>query len=271
MENQQHEPFRPAGHAMTRRQMIITLAGGGAALVGGGAALTGATVTEGRAAQDDASRLKTRAHNPSGSVLTGEYPLGLGVGRDGFLYVPTTYRQDRPAPLIIMLHGATQTSQLARRVIPLIEEFGIIMLAPDSRGPTWDVILGDYGPDVQFIDRALAQTYDKCAVNPQRIALAGFSDGASYALSLGLTNGDLFSHIIAFSPGFMVPAAKRGRPKIFVGHGTHDQILAIDRTSRVLVPKLKSARYDVEYVEFEGPHTINPDEARTAFRSFLAR
>lgn len=32
---------------------------------------------------------------------------------------------------------------------------------------------------------------------------AGFSDGASYALSLGLPNGNLFSHIVAFSPGFM--------------------------------------------------------------------
>lgn len=32
---------------------------------------------------------------------------------------------------------------------------------------------------------------------------AGFSDGASYALSLGQPNADVFSHIIAFSPGFM--------------------------------------------------------------------
>jgi phospholipase/carboxylesterase len=193
----------------------------------------------------------------------------MAIGRDGFLYVPTTYRAANPAPLVIMLHGATQTSQLARRVIPLMEEFGIIMLAPDSRGPTWDVILGDYGPDVQFLDRALARTYDTCAINPQRIAIAGFSDGASYALSLGLTNGDLFSHIIAFSPGFMVPAAQRGKPKIFIGHGTHDQILAIDRTSRMLVPKLKRSSYQVEYIEFDGPHTINPDEARTALRWFL--
>jgi phospholipase/carboxylesterase len=100
--------------------------------------------------------------------------------------------------------------------------------------------------------------------------MGGFSDGASYALSLGLTNGDLFSHIIAFSPGFMVPAAERGKPKIFVGHGTADQILNIDRTSRVLVPKLKESKYDVQYIEFDGPHTINPDEAHTAFKWFLA-
>jgi phospholipase/carboxylesterase len=256
--------------ALTRRQFVVAVGGVGLALAGGGAALIGATTRARRAAQDDASRLRTRAHQPSKSVTAGEHPLGLGTDRDGFLYVPTTYHADKPAPLMIMMHGATQTSQLARRVIPLMEELGIIMLAPDSRGPTWDVILGAYGPDVQFIDRALAQTFDTCAVIPHRMAIGGFSDGASYALSLGLTNGDLFSHIIAFSPGFMEPAARRGRPKIFVGHGTHDQILDIDRTSRVLVPKLKSSSYNVEYMEFEGPHTINPGEARAALAWFLA-
>jgi phospholipase/carboxylesterase len=35
------------------------------------------------------------------------------------------------------------------------------------------------------------------------VALGGFSDGASYALSLDLTNGDLFASLIAFSPGFI--------------------------------------------------------------------
>ncbi len=47
-----------------------------------------------------------------------------------------------------------------------------------------------------------------------RVGIGGFSDGASYALSLGLTNGDLFTHVLAFSPGFMRPASQVGRPKV---------------------------------------------------------
>ena len=39
---------------------------------------------------------------------------------------------------------------------------------------------------------------------------SGFSDGASYALSLGAANGDLFTHIAAFSPGFMRPPVSVG-------------------------------------------------------------
>src|SRR6185437_10263918 len=134
----------------------------------------------------------------------------------------------------------------------------------DSRGPTWDVIIGGYGPDVQFIDRALAQTYDTCAIAPKRIAMGGFSDGASYALSLGLTNGDLFSHIIAFSPGFMVPLERRGQPHIFVAHGVNDQILPIDRCGRRVVRALRHAGYDVDYHEFDGPHTVPPEIASGA-------
>jgi predicted esterase len=64
---------------------------------------------------------------------------------------------------------------------------------------------GSYGPDVDFINRSLQYVFDRYTVDPARLGIAGFSDGASYALSLGLPNGDLFSHIIAFSPGFMRP------------------------------------------------------------------
>jgi hypothetical protein len=33
-------------------------------------------------------------------------------------------------------------------------------------------------------------------IDPARLAFAGFSDGGSYALSLGVTNGDVASHVI---------------------------------------------------------------------------
>jgi predicted esterase len=45
-----------------------------------------------------------------------------------------------------------------------------------------------YGPDVEFIDRALEQTFDRLAVDTKKLAVEGFSDGASYALSIGLSS-----------------------------------------------------------------------------------
>ena len=67
------------------------------------------------------------------------------------------------------------------------------------------------GPDVDTIDRSLRTVFAALPVDPHRLAISGFSDGASYALTLGLPNGDLFTHVIAFSPGFMQPPSRVGK------------------------------------------------------------
>lgn len=66
-----------------------------------------------------------------------------------------------------------------------------------------------FGPDVLYLNKALHHVFNRYSIDPSRLAVAGFSDGASYALSLGVANGDLFSHIIAFSPGGCVRMCPR--------------------------------------------------------------
>jgi phospholipase/carboxylesterase len=214
--------------------------------------------------------LAARPRKPSLSASPGLARLGLTPGsRDGLLYVPRSYAPERPLPLLLLLHGAGGSADnIVARMAPLADTAGIIILAPDSRGRTWDVLLDGFGDDITAIDAALDWTFERCAVDRKHVAISGFSDGASYALSVGLANGDLFTHVLAFSPGFMEPPAIIGRPRIFVSHGTRDQILPIDATSRAFVPKLRAARYAVRYQEFEGPHTVPTDVAREAMDWF---
>jgi phospholipase/carboxylesterase len=54
------------------------------------------------------------------------------------------------------------------------------------------VLVGGYGPDVEFIDRALGWVFDRLTLDTRRLAIMGISDGASCAFSLGITNGDPF-------------------------------------------------------------------------------
>ena len=146
----------------------------------------------------------------------------------------------------------------------------MILLAPASRRRTWDAVGGQFGPDIAATDRALAHVFDQFAVDPVRAAVGGFSDGASYALSLGITNGDLFGSILAFSPGFTAHAARCGKPRVFISHGTRNATLPIAMCSRRIVPALKQSGYDVPYQEFDGPHTVPPhiaEEARVWFLS----
>jgi len=154
-------------------------------------------------------------------------------------------------------------------LIRLADRAGVILLAPSSRAHTWDVIVGSYGPDVALIDRALGEVFESYAVDARRVAVGGFSDGASYALSLGVTNGELFTHVLAFSPGFMAPGAAQGEPRIFISHGTRDEVLPIHRCSGRIVPSLERAGYKVEYHEFDGPHTVPPDMAERAVNLLL--
>jgi phospholipase/carboxylesterase len=209
-----------------------------------------------------------RPGQQTASIVPGEHRLDLDGGRDGVLHVPRGVQPGSPVPLAVMLHGAGGAGDAMRFTFALADECGVPVLAPDSRGRTWDVILGGFGPDVEFINAALAYAFERMAVDPARIGIGGFSDGASYALSLGMANGDLFTHVLAFSPGFIAPAGQRGKPRVFISHGTRDEVLPIDRTSRSIVPDLERRGYDVTYREYNGPHTVPADLAREAFGWF---
>lgn len=217
--------------------------------------------------------LQSRPRKPTEKPETGLHQLGLSQARDGLIYVPPTYSESQPSPLLVLLHGASQSSALwARAALPdLLDKDRIVAIIPDSRFQTWDMIYDDYGPDVIFIDKALALAFRKCNIDPTKIALGGFSDGATYALSLGITNADLFSTILAFSPGNVRPAIKRGKPRIFIAHGRQDQILPIDATSREIVAALREKNYPLRYEEFEGPHTVKLENLKHGIDWFMQR
>jgi phospholipase/carboxylesterase len=220
----------------------------------------------------DPAHLRARPGAPTERATVGLTPLRISPERDAFLYVPRSYQPSRPAPLLILLHGATQDAELwisRTSVLQLADSLGVVVLIPNSKDVTWDLMRGGFGADVVRLDSALTLVFRKANIDPHRIGLGGFSDGASYALSLGMGNGDLFDALIAFSPGFLAPAGKRGHPRIFIAHGTRDQILPIDQSSRGIVPALKQQGYDVTYHEFEGPHKVQPDQLVGALAWFL--
>lgn len=217
-------------------------------------------------------RLAARPQAPGVAGPRGLQRLVQDARRAALVYVPARYDPQQAAPLAVLLHGAGGTAQHGLELAQaLADAAGLIVLAPQSRQATWDVLYEGFGADVAAIDRALAALFRQYVIDPARIAVGGFSDGASYALSLGLTNGDLFTHVIAFSPGFMAPAEQCGRPRLFVAHGVHDTVLPIARCSRQIVPAARAAGYEVHYHEFDGPHVVPPEIAQQAVDWFVAR
>ncbi|HEV3139238.1 MAG TPA: hypothetical protein VGY57_01915 [Vicinamibacterales bacterium] len=253
---------------ITRRRFGITAGGALASIAFGEACLAS------KIAADADTRLTAR---PAKDVVTSlkSGALGLGGGdRDGVIQMPSAPPGDDNGklPLLVFLHGATQNGAgMLRRIGPPADAAGVVVVAPDSRGTTWDAIRDSFGEDVGYLNRVLEHVFSHVAVDPARITIGGFSDGATYALSLGIANGDLFPRIAAFSPGFIIGAPANGRPKIFVSHGRSDQILPIDQCSRVIVPRLKAMGYDVTFREFDGRHEMPPDVATEGLRWMAAK
>lgn len=248
---------------LTRREWIQQTAAGAFAVATGGSCSS--TIETGAPITPESGRLVARPAPPTESLAPGLWPLALGDPKDGFLYVPSEYRLEVPAALALLLHGAGQRAPLLLDPMrSLADEAGLVLLAVDSRESTWDTAYLPYRNDIPFIDSALALAFRKLAIDPLRVTVAGFSDGASYALSIGRINGDLFRRIAAFSPGYVADGYPQGKPRIFITHGTSDAILNINNTSRRLVPNLRQQNYSVEYHEFDGGHTIPGDLLRTA-------
>ncbi|WP_100501648.1 alpha/beta hydrolase [Geodermatophilus chilensis] len=255
--------------AWTRRRLLAAAGAlaGTALLAGCGVQLPGSGVQLPRSPADPAAGLTARPQpEPTGALpAPGTQPLDLGVERPPLLHVPPGLAAGGAAPLVVALHGAGGDAEAGLGVLGgLADERGLLVLAPASRGSTWDAVTGRPGEDAALLDRALAQVFATVPVDPERVAVAGFSDGASYALGLGLANGDLFGRVVAFSPGFVAGQARVGEPAVFVSHGDADDVLPVEQTSRRIVPALREEGYDVTYREFAGGHAVPPEVAAEA-------
>ena len=194
-----------------------------------------------------------------GGERAGLRVLRLDPTRRSYLYVAPSYRPGHAAPFVMMLHGAGGASRKAiGRFLGRADSIGAILFAPQAEQRSWDVIAGGYGSDVAYIDAALEMLFERYAIDPRRTAIEGFSDGASYALSLGLTNGDLFRNIIALSPGFAAPGPLKGRPRIFIAHGRFDDVLPFRSTEENIVAPLREAGYRVTFRPHDDGHSPVP-------------
>ena len=212
------------------------------------------------------------AEPTKGPLTPGRHHLGIAAERDAVLFVPNGIDERASVPLFVMFHGA---GGFPEKVLPFIEEHAerhkFLVLAPHSMFATWDIVVGGHGPDLERLQRALAEVASHYRIDRSRLAFAGFSDGASYALSVGITNGDIASHVIAFSGGFMSIFQQEGAPKVFIAHGLVDEQLPIETSGRANATRLKSAGYAVQYVEFNGLHVIQPAIVGVAIEFFLTQ
>lgn len=78
----------------------------------------------------------------------------------------------------------------------------------------------------------------------------------------------MFTHVIAFSPGFLPVAPRVGTSRVSISHGRADTVLPIDATTRRIAPLLLAQGIPIQVREFDGPHIVPTEIAEDAIRWF---
>ena len=177
-----------------------------------------------------------------------------------FLYpnCSTVIEPDRRYPLFTVLHGAGRQDEFlakAYRAQPALRD--ALFFVPRSVAPTWDLIAGTERKDLDFFEYAYDLIYRRYPVDAFQQVLIGYSDGASYALSVGLSNPNLFAAVIGWAAGFLVLDrntldAANAKPRIYLEYGTHDQLFNFEQVALPMRENLEQAGYDLTFSVDEG-------------------
>ncbi len=129
---------------------------------------------------------------PAKSQVSGSFTFD-GVNRNYLAYVPTASSQNSPIPVVLVLHGFTQTAQgiMAYSGFNAVAESeGFIAVYPNGVNLTWNVGFSATGADdIGFLNALIDTLSHKYTVDPERIYACGMSNGGfmSYRLACELS------------------------------------------------------------------------------------
>jgi poly(hydroxyalkanoate) depolymerase family esterase len=153
-----------------------------------------------------AALLPAAASAGTGTLTSGDYTGPEGT-QHYELYVPSTYNAGTPLPLVVALHGCTQTAdqfRLLSRWDALAESKGFIVVFPQQDPSANQFKCWNFFQDAHMHRSAgepariaavasfIERTY---AVDPHRVYAAGLSAGGAMASVMAATYPDLFAAI----------------------------------------------------------------------------
>lgn len=149
------------------------------------------------------------------------------------LLVPEGYDPRRPAPLVLSLHHGFDRSRpypeffgrgmLRSLVAPGLEKLRAVMVAPDSHGKSWTD--GAIEAAVVELVTGIRQAY---AIDPERVAVVGFSMGGRGAWTYASRHPDLFTAVVPIASRTDSRTAEGVTAPVFAIHSLDDERVPIE-------------------------------------------
>ena len=219
-----------------------------------------------RSNDDLVARLRVGALRDDGVEVGVLHADNERESRGGFsLYVPEAWDGQASMPLVVALHGGSGHGRdFLWSWLREARGRNVLVLSPTAQDRTWS-IMGGADVDADRLRETIESVAARYPVDRARVLLTGMSDGATYALLLGLRSGPPFTHL--------APACGVLHPLLFAGgldraqdfpiyliHGALDWMFPV-YTARMGRDALLAAGARLVYREIEDlSHTYPRDE-----------
>lgn len=191
---------------------------------------------------------------------------------------------DLRRPGLLLLHGRGSDERDLLQLAPLLDKRFFVVSAraplPCFPGYMWydivDLATPDHAGLVHALDRLdqfSAEILERYPIDPARLYLLGFSQGAAMSALLALTRPERLAAAVLLSGYLPATGATQGMPRlrpegladraVFIAHGTLDPVLPVER-GRALRDRFQATPATVTYQEYPIGHEVSLDELNLA-------
>ena len=187
------------------------------------------------------------------------------------------HKTDTRPPVLILAHGVGANERDLFELAPFADERFLVISVRAPRpyqwgGYSWFDITWtqqDFSVDVQqaqtsweTLQTFIEQAIDQYQADPQRVYLAGFSQGAIISLGATLTRPELVRGLVVMSGRWMPEIGPQVEPQtlhqkpVFVVHGAYDQVIPV-RYGRAIRDFLQTLPVELSYREYPMRHEVS--------------
>lgn len=179
-------------------------------------------------------------------VKPGAHEWELESGKDKRtvrVFIPKKYSTEKPAPLVIDLHGMTANGLIQDKLSQMndiAEREGFVVAYPDGLNKMWRYWKLPAGPvasrlavdDIKFLGELIDWLVKKLSLDSKRVYVCGISNGAFMTSVLACEYADKIAAVAMVAGPLTIENSKNAKPArkmpVMYFQGTEDSLVSVD-------------------------------------------